>query len=187
MKLFDPSVRIHLNKHNFNFELTGEFIFLDIEASGLGSKNYPIELGYSSSFGDKNEYLIKPTKEWLEHGSWCSNAEYDIHKISREMLIKNGVNVQDIANALNKALCGKLVLCNDLEYDGVWLTQLFKAANMGVQFTLTDIRYLYEYWGEDITNEFKNAYQSIVPSLCHRALPDAERFVKAFKVMNYNE
>jgi hypothetical protein len=187
MKLFDPSVRIHLNKHNFNFELTGEFIFLDIEASGLGSKNYPIELGYSSSFGDKNEYLIKPTKEWLEHGSWCSNAEYDIHKISLEMLIENGVNVLDVANALNKSLCGKLVLCNDLEYDGVWLTQLFKAANVSVMFSLTDIRYLYLYWGEDKANAFKDVYKSIIPSTNHRALPDAERFVTAFQLFNPNE
>jgi hypothetical protein len=93
----------------------------------------------------------------------------------------------DVAfNALNKALCGKLVLCNDLEYDGVWITHLFKAANIGVQFTLTDIRYLYEYWGEDKANAFKKAYESIVTITCHRALPDAERFVKTFKRMNSN-
>ena len=184
MKLFDPSLRINLNKHNF--ELT-EFIFLDIEASGfLGSGTFPIEVAYASSIGDKNEFLIKPTEDWLNHGSWCSNAEYQIHKISREMLIENGEDVFAVANALNNALCGKLVLCNDLEYDGVWLTQLFKAANTGVQFTLTDIRYLYEYWDEDKANAFKKAYKSIVTITCHRALPDAERFVEAFKRVNPN-
>jgi DNA polymerase III alpha subunit (gram-positive type) len=158
MKLFDPSLRINLNKHNFELN---EFIFLDIEASGLGSGTFPIEIAYASSTGDKNEFLIKPTNDWLNHGSWCSNAEHDIHKISRDMLIENGMNVLDVANALNKSLCGKLVLCNDLEYDGVWLTQLFKAANIGVQFTLTDLRYLYEYWGEDKANAFKEVYQTL--------------------------
>jgi len=34
MKLFDPSIRLNLNKHNVELD---EFIFLDIEASGLGS------------------------------------------------------------------------------------------------------------------------------------------------------
>jgi hypothetical protein len=185
MKLFDPSLRINLNKHNF--ELTEEFIFLDIEASGLGSLTFPIEVAYVSSIGDKNEFLIKPTDDWFNHGSWCSDAERDIHKISREMLIENGVSLFCVARALNKALCGKLVLCNDLEYDGVWLTLLFKAANVSVMFSLTDIRYLYEYWGEEKTTAFKWAYKSIIPSASHRALPDAERFVTAFKVMNYNE
>jgi hypothetical protein len=183
MKLFDPSLRINLNKHNFELN---EFIFLDIEASGLGSGTFPIEVAYASSIGDKSEYLIKPTIDWLNHGSWCSNAEHRIHKISRNMLIEEGVTVLDVANALNKALCGKLVLCNDLEYDGVWITHLFKAANIGVQFTLTDIRYLYEYWGEDKANAFKKAYESLVPKTCHRALPDAERFVQAFKLINLN-
>jgi hypothetical protein len=184
MKLFDPSLRINLNKHNFELN---EFIFLDIEASGLGSGTFPIEVAYASSIGDKNEYLIKPTDEWLNHGLWCSNAEHHIHKVSRGVLIENGVNVLDVANTLNKSLCGKLVLCNDLEYDGIWLTELFKAANIGVQFTLTDIRYLYEYWGEDKTNAFKKAYESIVTITYHRALPDAERFVKAFKLFHPKE
>ncbi|MFT6834406.1 MAG: hypothetical protein ACJA0H_000434, partial [Francisellaceae bacterium] len=70
---------------------------------------------------------------------------------------------------------------------GVWLTQLFKAANIGVQFTLTDIRYLYEYWGEDKTSTYKEAYESIVTITSHRALPDAERFVTAYQQTTPNE
>jgi hypothetical protein len=184
MKLFDPSLRVNLNKHNFELN---EFVFLDVEASGMGIESFPIEIAYSSSNGDKNEYLIKPTQDWLNDGSWCFNAEHNIHKISLEILIENGMNTYDVAINLNKALLGKFLLCNDLEYDGVWLTQLFKAASIGVQFTLTDIRYLYEYWGEDKTNAFKEVYKSIVPSTNHRALPDAERFVKAFKLFNPEE
>lgn len=183
MKLFDPSLRLNLNKHNVELD---EFIFLDIEASGLGSGTFPIEVAYASSMGDKNEYLIKPTDDWLQHGVWCSNAEVNIHNISCEMLVQNGVNIFEVANALNTALCGKLVLCNDLEYDGVWLTQLFKAANVSVMFSLTDIRYLYEYWGEEKTIVFKEAYESIAPKTCHRALPDADRFVRAFRLINLN-
>jgi len=99
------------------------------------------------------------------------------------MLAKNGVSPVDVVNELNMSLCGRLVLCNDLEYDGVWLTHLFKAANVSVMFSLTDIRYLYEYWGLGKANEFKKVYQSLEPSLCHRALPDADRFVNAFKQM----
>jgi hypothetical protein len=179
MKLYDPSLRINLNKHNF---LLDEFIFLDIEASGLGSGTYPIEVAYASSMEGKSEYLIKPTDDWKNNGLWCSNAEFSIHEISQDMLEKHGINPIDVAIALNDALCGKLVLCNDLDYDGVWLTQLFKAANIGVMFSLTDIRYIYEFWGEDKTHNFKQGYEAIAPSTIHRALPDAQRFVDAFNM-----
>lgn len=179
MKLYDPSLRISLNKHNF---LLDEFIFLDIEASGLGLGSYPIEVAYVSSTGDKNSYLIESTDEWINDGLWCSNAETSIHKISQDMLAQHGINPVAVVNSLNEALSGKLVLCNDLDYDGVWLTQLFKAANVGVMFLLTDIRYLYEYWGESKTHNFKKSYAAISPSTTHRALPDAQRFVDTFNM-----
>ena len=183
MKLYDPSLRINLNKHNF---LLDEFIFLDIEASSLGHRSFPIEVAYASSLGDQKSYLIKPTKYWLENGSWCSSAEFSIHKISKYMLAKHGINPVDVANSLNEALCGKLVLCNDLEYDGVWLSQLFKAANVSVMFSLTDLRYLYEFWGENKTHSFKQNYDAISPSTIHRSLPDAQRFVDAFNMTKTN-
>ncbi|XQW86272.1 hypothetical protein ACOYR1_05970 [Thalassotalea piscium] len=179
MKLYDPSLRINLNKHNF---LLDEFIMLDIEASGLGHESYPIEVAYVSSTGDRNSYLIKSTDEWINDGLWCSDAESSIHKISQDMLAQHGIPPFVVANSLNEALSGKLVLCNDLDYDGVWLTQLFKAANVGVMFSLTDIRYLYEYLGESKTHNFKQSYDAIVPSTIHRALPDAQRFVEAFNM-----
>jgi hypothetical protein len=102
------------------------------------------------------------------------------------MLAQYGINPVDVANSLNEALCGRLVLCNDLDYDGVWLTELFKAANVGVMFSLTDIRYLYEAWGEDKTHNFKQSYDAIAPSTIHRALPDAQRFVDAFNMAKTN-
>jgi hypothetical protein len=179
MKIYDPSLR-NLNKHNFL--LDDEFIFLDIEASGVGSSSFPIEVAYASSTGDKNSYLIKSTDDWKNNGLWCSNAEFSIHEISQDMLAQYGIDPVDVAHVLNNALCGRLVLCNDLDYDGVWLTQLFKAANVGVMFLLTDIRYLYEYWGESKTHNFKKSYAAISPSTTHRALPDAQRFVDTFNM-----
>ncbi len=180
MKLYDPSLRINLNKHNFS--LDEEFIFLDIEASGLGSGTYPIEVAYASCTAGKGSYLIKPTEEWINNGSWCLNAESSIHELSQDMLAQHGVDPVDVAHALNDALCGRLVLCNDLNYDGVWLTKIFEAARVGVQFLLTDVSFLYEFWGKDKTRLFKQSYEAIVPSTTHRALPDAQRFVDAFNM-----
>jgi len=58
MKLFDPTVRVHLSPSNSAMD---EFIFLDIEASGLSFSSYPIEVAYASSRGRSGAYLIKPS------------------------------------------------------------------------------------------------------------------------------
>lgn len=177
MKIFDPS--IHINLSNQNINLT-QFIFLDIEASGLSFDSYPIEVAYACSTGDKASYLIQPTLDWQENGEWDMHAETAIHKITQHELLTTGASAKAVAVALNGALRGKLILCNDLAYDGVWLAKLFKTADIGVEFFLTDISAFYELIGTDRTKLFKSAYDAIPVTTTHRALPDAERFVTAY-------
>lgn len=181
MKIFDPSVHINLSSQNSQLD---EFVFLDIEASGLGFNSYPIEVAYATSSGEAASVLIKPEYDWLESGEWDNNAERNIHKIALHALLQDGRSAKAVAAELNSALKGKLIFCNDLAYDGVWLAKLFKAADIGVEFFLTDIRAFFELVGEEKTRSFKSAYESISVETMHRALPDARRFVSAYKLVS---
>lgn len=183
MKLFDPSLRINLNPQIFALD---EFVMLDVEASGLGHSSYPVEVALASSTGAHANFLIKPTTDWLEQGEWDKNAE-KLHGLSQQQLLQHGDNIVSIAQQLNKYLCGKLVLCNDLTFDGFWLTQLFKAANTSVTFYLIDLSALFDYWGEEKARLYKEEYSKMLNTNEHRALPDAKRFVGAYLAFVKNE
>lgn len=177
MKLFDPSLRVNLNPQNFALD---EFVVLDVEASGLGHSSYPVEVAYASSSGREESYFIKPTSYWLEHGEWDENAER-LHGLSHQQLLQQGDNIVSVALQLNKYLCGKLVMCHDLTFDGFWLTQLFKAANTSVTFHLIDLSELFDFWGEEKAHLYKEEYGKTLNTNEHRALPDAKRFVEAYR------
>ncbi|WP_462146392.1 exonuclease domain-containing protein [Pseudoalteromonas gelatinilytica] len=177
MKLFDPSLRVNLNPQNFALD---EFVMLDVEASGLGHSSYPVEVAFASSTGRQASYLIQPTSYWLAHGEWDENAER-LHGLSQQTLLFTGSCIANVAQQLNKYLCGKLVLCNDLAFDGFWLSQLFKAANTSVTFHLMDLSALFDFWGEQKKKVFKEEYGKTLNTNEHRALPDAKRFVETYQ------
>ncbi|TMP53582.1 hypothetical protein [Pseudoalteromonas sp. S1688] len=181
MKIFDPSIHINLSSQNSQLD---EFVFLDIEASGLGFNSYPIEVAYATSNDETASALIKPNHDWLESGEWDSNAERNIHKITQHVLLEQGKSAKAVAAELNSALKGKLIFCNDLAYDGVWLAKLFKVADVGVEFFLTDIRAFFDFIGKEKTSSYKSAYEDISVETIHRALPDALRFVSAYKLVS---
>ncbi|MFQ3202439.1 hypothetical protein [uncultured Pseudoalteromonas sp.] len=175
MKLFDPTVRVHLSPSNSAMD---EFIFLDIEASGLSFSSYPIEVAYASSRGRSGAYLIKPSNQWIENGEWDKTAEQKIHMLSIQLLNEQGMDSRKVACSLNEALKGSIVFCSDLAYDGPWLTQLFESANVGVEFSLTDIEYFFEWLGNR-SSKYKEELKKIaMPE--HRALSDAQRFVDTY-------
>ena len=66
---------------------------IDLEASGLASNSYPIEVGLALAPGNRFCSLIKPVDEW-EH--WDQQAE-SVHGISRDILLKMGRPVTEIA------------------------------------------------------------------------------------------
>lgn len=141
-------------------------------------------MAYATSNGETASALIKPDHDWLESGEWDSNAERNIHKITQHVLLEQGKSAKAVAVELNSALKDKLISYIGLAYDGVWLARLFKVAGVGVEFYLTDIRAFFEFIGEEKTRSFKSAYEDISVETIHRALPDALRFVSAYKLVS---
>lgn len=57
------------------------FIFLDIEASGLGSGSFPVEIAWVSEGGAEESHLIRPAPGWTQ---WSRRAEA-LHGITRAL------------------------------------------------------------------------------------------------------
>ena len=109
--------------------------FIDFEASSLDLiSSYPIEVGLCMPSGKTFTWLLRPAPLWTD---WSDEAER-IHGINREKLENEGVNVIDVAHALNE-LIPSVVVCDALTYDHFWLYRLFKAAKIPIQFNLESV------------------------------------------------
>ncbi|BFT31158.1 hypothetical protein D210916BOD24_23340 [Alteromonas sp. D210916BOD_24] len=176
--LFDMSYTAPLTKHNF---IESEFLFLDIESSGFGDASYPIEVAWMSEQGLSDDFLIKPCADWLERGYWDDHAEHSVHGISKAQLLAEGIDTFSAVSRLNESLQGKLLFCDMLALDGEWLTTLFIQARVAPFFKLADINQLYEFWGADKTDAFKQIINQLARDKQHRARSDAEHYIQAFK------
>jgi hypothetical protein len=69
---------------------------IDVEASGLGSLSYPIEVGISMANGKKYCSLIQPEPGWVH---WDESAEA-VHHLTREQLRVHGAPPAEVADTL---------------------------------------------------------------------------------------
>ncbi len=68
-------------------------VFLDFEASSLGERSYPIEVGWVFADGAGEAHLIRPAPEWTD---WDPAAER-IHGIGRGQLMATGTPYGEVA------------------------------------------------------------------------------------------
>jgi hypothetical protein len=109
--------------------------FIDFEASSLDLIcSYPIEVGICLPGGVTHSWLLKPAPLWQD---WCEKAA-KIHGISQQRIQQEGVNIVDVAHALNEIVPGKAI-CDALTYDSFWLYRLFKAAKIPQRFELESL------------------------------------------------
>ena len=98
--------------------------FIDIEASGLGSASYPIEIAWAlSTGGPPVDMLIRPEPDWTY---WEKTAE-SLHGIPRERLMAEGLPVPDVVARMRTALDGIPLYAEHAEDHG-WLRRLLEAA-----------------------------------------------------------
>ena len=81
-------------------------IFVDFEASSLGSDSYPIEIGWTTEAGNTVSRLIKPEPGWLD---WSSLSAL-MHNIPRELLTAEGISAADVALDATDASNGATLL-----------------------------------------------------------------------------
>lgn len=110
--------------------------FIDFEASGLGAKTWPIEVGWAFEDGAGDSFLISPAPEW-SMDEWDPRAER-LHGISPKMLSDLGVNASLACDRLTKALGGCEVYSDAPDWDWFWLMRLFDVASRKSPIRLKD-------------------------------------------------
>lgn len=110
--------------------------FIDLEASGLGDKSWPIEVGWGFVEGNPRAMLIRPHETW-RRSEWDPDAEA-LHGISVAELERDGAEPRDVCRILNTALGGSTVYSDALDWDGFWLYRLYSVGRAKPAFALKD-------------------------------------------------
>ena len=142
---------------------------IDLEASGLGSASYPIEVGFV--LGDEEKFcsLIKPAPDW---SFWDPQAEAT-HGISRALLQECGTPVREVAAQLNQRLAGLTLYSDGWIVDKPWLTKLFYAAGLEMKFHVSPLELILS---EDQMEKWHATKDKIIAEnqlIRHRASTDA--------------
>ena len=155
-----------------------DFWVVDIEASGLSSRSYPIEIGLFNGT-DHYQTLICPEEEW-QH--WNARAE-SLHGLSRHYLEKHGSAARKVCEEINNLVGGCVLFSDHDDWDGFWLQRLYASTGVQQQFLVAS---LIELLGQGKQEEFsalvselrrRGEYRS------HRALDDAGVFHQAAQFM----
>jgi len=101
-------------------------IFLDFEASGLGKRGFPIEVGWAREDGCEEGHLIRPAPGWEE---WDEGAEA-IHGLTRDRLEREGQPHDMVARRMVEVLSGHDLYASAPSWDGQWLSRLLRAAGL---------------------------------------------------------
>ena len=104
-------------------------VFIDFEASSIGSGSYPIEVARNLPNGSIEAHLISLAgiDRWTD---WSAEAER-IHGISRSELIEKGESPAWVCRRMNDQLAGRIVYSDNPDYDSAWLSELFMKSYAG--------------------------------------------------------
>jgi len=100
--------------------------FIDFEASGLGARSWPIEIGWAFEDGVGESLLVSPAPDW-SMDEWNPRAE-KLHGISPKMLSDLGVSAESACDRAISALADCAVYSDAPDWDSFWMMRLFDAA-----------------------------------------------------------
>jgi len=104
-----------------------EVLFIDVEASGLSSASFPIEIGWVLDEVDSESFLIRQPKTWDFASGWSAQSAA-IHGITPAMLEAEGISVEEACTRLDDLTGGRLVVSDAPRHDDWWLGRLYAAA-----------------------------------------------------------
>lgn len=156
---------------------------IDVEASGFGSRSYPIEVGLALDPDLRYCSLIRPAPDWTH---WDSAAE-QVHHISRKTLADFGKPLSRVAKDLNRLLKGTTVYTDGWSVDKSWITRLFVEAGISQAFHVSPLELILTEPQMDIWQDTKKEIISTLSLNRHRASTDAflvqETFVRTRKLV----
>ena len=156
---------------------------VDVEASGFGSRSYPIEIGLAMEPDSRYCSLIRPAPDWTH---WDLAAE-QVHHITRERLQEHGKPLTRVAKDLNRILAGTTVYTDGWSVDKPWITRLFIDAGISKAFFVSPLERILT---ESQMAHWHDTKKEIIATLHlnrHRASTDAfivqETFVRTRRLV----
>ncbi|SEI50438.1 hypothetical protein SAMN05421831_10360 [Allopseudospirillum japonicum] len=150
---------------------------IDVEASGFGRGSYPIEIGIARPDGSLAAWLIRPEPDW-QH--WDPSAQ-EIHGISRNQLVQEGLPVAQVADALNEELRGQTVYSDSWGFDSSWIALLFYHAHRLQGFKIDALTKLLSEQQTQAWGQMKHQVIQELKITRHRASSDAHMLQHTFK------
>lgn len=154
-----------------------EPIIIDVEASGFGGASYPIEVGLALQDGQKFCTLILPAPDWTH---WDDDAE-KVHRVSRDILETYGKPMREVAEFLNDLLYGKTIYSDGWVVDKPWLTTLFHAAGVNMEFSVSPLEMILSEEQMASWHETKDKVIETMELKRHRASFDAVIIQETYK------
>lgn len=152
---------------------------VDVEASGLSIRGYPIEVGVVLEDGTRYEALIKPQADWTY---WDKSAQ-KIHNIPREQLMYEGKSCFEVCDELNELCAGRVLYSDCWVLDNSWINQLFYCTGIQKQFRCEPMEYLLSDQSIDFYSSCKKFVESSTEGPKHRALVDAVVIQKSLFIL----
>ncbi|SCY98720.1 hypothetical protein [Microvirga guangxiensis] len=166
-----------------------DVLFVDVEASGLSSASFPIEIGWVlDDEAEPESFLIRPHATWHFDTGWSTQSAA-IHGIRPAMLDADGLSVEEACTRLDAATSGRLVVSDAPQHDDWWLGRLYAAAGRRKSWPVGDVERLYGGLAQEAELNPQEAarlltlVEQIYPHP-HRAGPDALRLAKAARVLS---
>ncbi len=151
---------------------------VDVEASGFGSRSYPIEIGLALETDTRYCSLILPSPDWTH---WDRAAE-ETHCITRDILATHGKPLVEVALDLNHLLSGSTVYTDGWAVDKPWITRLFAEAGVRQTFNVSSLERILTEPQMEIWHATKEKVIRTMDLTRHRASADAfivqETFVR---------
>lgn len=152
-------------------------LIIDVEASGFGATSYPIEVGVALEEDRKYCTLILPAPDWTH---WDKEAE-KIHRIARDILETYGKPMREVAGQLNALLVGRTLYTDGWVVDKPWLTTLFHAAQIRMEFQVSPLEMILSEFQMERWHETKDRVMEEMTNRRHRASYDAWTIQETYK------
>lgn len=164
-------------------------VVLDFEASCFPqSGSFPIEVGVATLDGWSAGWLIRPTLEWIRHGTWDPNAAR-IHGITVEVLQRDGLPPAEVVQELDKVLHPDRPVFSDAAgAETFWLSALYGVVGREPPVVIEPIQPVLEgltsgslFAAGDIAGAEYEAGVGFPGR--HRAEPDARRLAEVVRIL----
>ena len=157
--------------------------FLDIEASSLSPRSYPVEIAWGDSeSGEVEAHLINPGRVafWLD---WDPASE-SVHGLSRPYLRRNGEEPLTVAHRANQALYGRTVHATSPR-DRDWVDTLFAAVGVNRLFQVGDAEEVLPAAGESRYWAYRESWRRLESQGLqrHRAGADVRQLVEMYRLL----